>query len=159
MLGPTSEKLLPFIFLFIVITQKLSSFFVAFILGLGVVGMLGVVQSALTRAGNGARRLSTTSRACSSARSAAGNACACLRASTATSRPVRATTTGRPSEVGPSALESINRSISTVEMKAMWLLLKFLISIDSRIWMMGCFCFSYYIVLSLLCMWGFGLLN
>lgn len=63
------------------------------------------VQSARHSAPGGAARHSTTSRACSSAKSAAGNASASLRATTATRPSAPATTTGRPRRAAPSALE------------------------------------------------------
>ncbi|RWW69755.1 hypothetical protein BHE74_00022617 [Ensete ventricosum] len=64
-------------------------------------------QSALVSAQGGAPGRSTTSHACSSARSAAENACVFLQVSTATSRSALATTTGRPRGVAQSALRLI----------------------------------------------------
>ncbi|CAL5365072.1 unnamed protein product [Camellia sinensis] len=53
----------------------------------------------------GARRHRTRSRACSSASSAAPNACVCRRGLMATNKHALATTTGRPNKAVPNALK------------------------------------------------------
>ncbi|RRT40010.1 hypothetical protein BHE74_00056512, partial [Ensete ventricosum] len=62
-------------------------------------------QSAHLNARGGAPRRSTTSHACSSARSVAPSASACHRVSMATKENAPATTTGRPREEDPNAHE------------------------------------------------------
>ncbi|KAE8021682.1 hypothetical protein FH972_007553 [Carpinus fangiana] len=62
-------------------------------------------NNAHRNARGGAARPNTTSHACSSVRSAAKSACACLRGITGTKLCALATTTGRPRKEAPSALE------------------------------------------------------
>ncbi|CAL5323698.1 unnamed protein product [Camellia sinensis] len=64
-----------------------------------------VQQIASQDAHTGARRHRTRSRACSSASSAAPNACVCRRGLMATNKHALATTTGRPNKAVPNALK------------------------------------------------------
>lgn len=63
------------------------------------------LQIASRNAHTDARRHRTRSRACSSARNAARNVCAFLRALSATKKPALAITTGRPRKEDQNALE------------------------------------------------------
>lgn len=67
---------------------------------------MDVVQNAQRNVQGDAARPNTTSPACSSARSAAGSACAFPLVSMATKLSAPVTITGRPSKVAPSALDS-----------------------------------------------------